>query len=127
MSTPTTRAEFRDHCLRALGHEVIQINVSPNQVEDRIDEALAFYRDYHYGGQKQVAIAHELTPTDLANMYITIPSNVASIAAVYKSTLTATGLAGTDILSVQRALTISDVVLAGKGALKDYYIIRQNL
>ena len=35
----TTREEFKEYCLRALGKPVIQINVADSQVEDRIDDA----------------------------------------------------------------------------------------
>ena len=34
----TTRAAFKDYCLRRLGFPVIEINVDDDQVEDRIDE-----------------------------------------------------------------------------------------
>ena len=37
MAKITTRAQFKDYCLRRLGHPVIQINVDDDQVEDRID------------------------------------------------------------------------------------------
>ena len=40
MALPTTRAEFKEFCLRKLGKPVIEINVDDQQVEDRIDEAL---------------------------------------------------------------------------------------
>ena len=40
MAIPNTRTNFKEYCLRALGKPVIEINVDPDQVEDRIDEAL---------------------------------------------------------------------------------------
>ena len=43
MALPTTRAEFKEFCLRKLGKPVIEINVDDDQVEDRIDEALKYY------------------------------------------------------------------------------------
>lgn len=48
MAKPTTRQEFKDYCLRALGDGAITINVTPEQIEDRIDEAIDFYQDYHH-------------------------------------------------------------------------------
>jgi len=32
MAQPTTRQQFKDYCLRKLGHPVIQINVDDDQV-----------------------------------------------------------------------------------------------
>ena len=50
MAIPTTRATFKDYCLRNLGFGVIDINVSDAQVDDRIDEALQYFAQYHYDG-----------------------------------------------------------------------------
>ena len=52
MAQPTTREEFKDWILRKLGAPVIQINVADEQVDDRIDEAIDFWRDYHYNGSQ---------------------------------------------------------------------------
>ena len=38
MANPTTRATFKNYCLRRLGWPVIDINVDDDQVEDRIDD-----------------------------------------------------------------------------------------
>ena len=51
MATPTTRTEFKEWCLRkTIDKPVIEINVDPDQVEDRIDEALQYFAQYHYDG-----------------------------------------------------------------------------
>ena len=54
MAEPTTKAEFKEYCLRKLGKPVIDINVSDDQVTDRVDEALAYYHDYHFDGVEKV-------------------------------------------------------------------------
>ena len=54
MASITTREQLKDYCLRALGHPVIEINVDDDQVEDRIDEAFQFYREYHYDAVEKV-------------------------------------------------------------------------
>ena len=50
MAVPTSRSEFKEFCLRKLGKPVIEINVDDDQVEDRIDESLKYYWDYHFDG-----------------------------------------------------------------------------
>ena len=45
-----TRDKLIDYCKRRLGDPVIEINVDEDQVEDRIDEALQLYREYHSDG-----------------------------------------------------------------------------
>ena len=37
MAIPTTKSTFKDYCLRALGQGVIDINISDDQADDRID------------------------------------------------------------------------------------------
>jgi len=38
MATPSTKATLKSYCLRALGFGVIDINVSDDQADDRLDE-----------------------------------------------------------------------------------------
>ena len=47
MANPSTRQGLIDYCLRELGDPVIEINVDPDQLEDRVDEALQFYQEYY--------------------------------------------------------------------------------
>lgn len=54
MSVPTSREEFKEYCLRKLGKPVIEINVDIDQVDDRIDEALKYYYDYHFDGSDKI-------------------------------------------------------------------------
>ena len=54
MATPTTREQHKQYCLRSLGSPVIDINVDDEQLEDRIDESLQYFRDYHYDGTEHV-------------------------------------------------------------------------
>ena len=45
MATPNSRTTFKNYCLRSLGSGVIDINVSDDQVDDRIDEALQYLQN----------------------------------------------------------------------------------
>ena len=64
MAVPTTRTEFKDYCLRKLGKPVIEINVDDDQVEDRIDEALKYYYDYHFDGTEKQYYRHTFSRAD---------------------------------------------------------------
>ena len=48
MATPATRETLKQYALRALGKPVIEINVDDDQLEDRLDEALQYFAQYHY-------------------------------------------------------------------------------
>ena len=83
MAQPTTRKEFKEWCLRKLGKPVIEINVDIDQVDDRVDEALSYYWDYHFDGAEKLYLRHELTQEDIANGYITIPENIIGVVKVF--------------------------------------------
>jgi hypothetical protein len=82
MAVPSSRQEFKDYCLRRLGAPVIDINVDDQQVEDRIDEALLYYRDYHYDGTERALVRHQITSTDVANKYISVPESIIGITRI---------------------------------------------
>ena len=47
MAKPNSKDTFKDYCLRQLGAPVIEINVDDDQLDDRVDEALQYYQEYH--------------------------------------------------------------------------------
>ena len=65
MAIPTTKATFKSYCLRALGHGVIDINVSDDQADDRIDEALQYFAQYHYDGIEKMYLKYQVTADDI--------------------------------------------------------------
>ena len=56
-----SRQELIDYCLRRLGFPVIEINVDDDQIEDRIDDALQFWQEYHFDGSEKAYIKRKLT------------------------------------------------------------------
>lgn len=83
MAVPSSRPEFKEYCLRKLGKPVIEINVDDDQVEDRIDEALKYYWDYHFDGSHRTYYKHQITSTDKANKYITLPDNIIGAVRIF--------------------------------------------
>ena len=74
MSTITTRNQFKDYCLRRLGFPVIEINVDEDQIQDRIDDALLYWQDYHFDGLQKVYYVHQITQEDIDNKYLDMSS-----------------------------------------------------
>ena len=64
MATPASRANLKEYALRALGKPVIEINVDDDQLEDRLDEALQYYAQYHYDGIRRTYLKYKLTEDD---------------------------------------------------------------
>ena len=82
MAEPRTRAEFRDYCLRRLGHPVIQINVDDDQIEDRIDDSLQYFHDYHFNGCEQMYMKHKIQQADIDRGWIYCPDAVIYVTGV---------------------------------------------
>ena len=83
MAVPTSRDSLIEYCLRRLGAPVIEINVDPDQIEDKVDDALSKYAEYHSEGSLRTYIAHLITETDVTNKYITLDSNVIYVTRMF--------------------------------------------
>lgn len=83
MATITSRQLFKEYILRRLGAPVIDINVDDEQVEDRIDDALLKFRDYHFDGMQHVYYPHQLTQSDITNQYVTLPEDFVGVTRVF--------------------------------------------
>ena len=64
MAVPVTREEFKQHCLRRLGAPVLQVNVDDDQVEDRIDQALKYYQEFHYDATEKIYFKYRIGDAD---------------------------------------------------------------
>ncbi|HIJ51477.1 MAG TPA: hypothetical protein HPP54_10605 [Nitrospinae bacterium] len=118
MSIPVSRTDLKEWCLRKLGKPVIEINVDDDQMEDRIDEALQFYQEYHFDGTEKVYEKYQLTTDDITNKYIYIPdltspsSNNAytGITKIFPGTGTSVGM-----WDVRYQMRLNDITTFGSG------------
>lgn len=65
MALPKSRPELKAYIKRRLGEPVITVNVADDQLEERIDDALAFFQDYHFNASERVYLKHKLTYSNL--------------------------------------------------------------
>lgn len=79
----TTRQGLIDYCLRALGEPVVEINVDDQQVEDRIDEAIDYFRQYHFDGIEKIYMKHQITQEDITNKYVTLNDLIFGVTRVF--------------------------------------------
>ena len=89
MAAPNSRATLIKYCKRALGAPVVEINVDDDQIDDRIDEALQFYQEYHTDAIEKHFVKHQLTQTEIDNgkaqngIGITIASGIINVTKVF--------------------------------------------
>ena len=70
----SSRQGLIDYCLRRLGFPVIEINVDDDQVEDRIDDALQYFQEYHFDGVERLYLTHKVTTAELKFSGLSAPS-----------------------------------------------------
>ena len=125
MATPTTKATFKEYCLRKLGKPVIEINVDDDQVDDRIDEAIRYWYDYHFDGSEKIYYKHAITETDVANKYITLPENI--IGAVSIFSIGDPSLSSDDLFNIRYQIALNDVYTLTNVSLVPYYMVMEHL
>lgn len=82
MATVSSREELKEYCLRRLGFPVIEINISEEQLDDRISDAFQFYSDYHYDAVSKTYLKHTVTAQDIENRYITVDDSIVGVTRI---------------------------------------------
>jgi hypothetical protein len=122
MATPTSRAELKEYCLRALGQPVLEVNIDDDQVEDRIDEALQKYYDYHYDAQKRVYIPHQVTDIDIANGYLSLSDDVISVQRILPLT---SAMSGMNMFNMKYQMYLNDFYALYRADSMQYFVEMQ--
>lgn len=125
MAQPQSRQEFIEYILRKIGAPVIEINVSEEQVEDRVDEAVSFWRDYHYNGSQLVYLKHEITQADKDNGYIQLPQKLLGISKVFDFDTSIS--TGTGMFNVQYQFVLNNLTDLTSYNLQHYYMTMQHI
>lgn len=106
MANPSTRQQLIDYCLRQLGHPVLEINVDDDQLEDRVDEAIQFYREYHFDAVEKVYLSHRITADDITNKYIQLNDLITGVERVLPFSSTTRGI---DLFDVRYQILLNDL------------------
>jgi hypothetical protein len=125
MAVPTTRNEFKEYCLRKLGKPVIEINVDDDQVDDRIDEALRYYWDYHFDGTEKLYYKHQVTEQNMTDKYITLPENI--IGAVRVFPIADPMVRSDDLFNIRYQIALNDLYSLTSVSMVPYYMVMEHL
>jgi len=124
MAQPTNLDEFKEYCLRKLGKPVIEINVDQDQVDDRVDEALSFWFDYHYDGSQNLFHLHEVTQADKDNGYITIPENIIGIYDIFDI---GDSLSTNSLFNIRYQFALNEIYDLANYNLSNFYMAMQHI
>lgn len=124
MAIPTTKAEFKNWCLRKLGCPPLDMNLTSEQIDDRIDEALELFQNFHADGSELQYYAHEVTTLDKTNRYLTLPDNFIGIGQLFPF---ASSFGSHDIFSVQWQIAQSDLWRFASVEIAPYWMAMSNI
>lgn len=121
MAKLTSRQQLKEYCLRSLGQPVIHVNVEDSQVEDRIDEGLSYFADFHHDGGSIQYYSYQMTADDITNQYILtdpISPNIITINRIFEGGF---NNATNNIFNVRYQLMLNDFYgLRSAGSLLEY-------
>ena len=149
MATPSTKATLKSYALRALGYGVIDINVSDDQADDRLDEALQYFAQYHYDGIERMYLKHLITTAEVTRAradasttatdkldsditatwkegtnFIPVPDAVVSVVQVYPFT---GGQSSSNMFDVRYQLRLNDLFDFSSTSVMHYEMTMQNI
>ena len=123
MATPTSRQSLKDYALRQLGAPVIDINVDDSQLEDRLDDALQFFYDFHTDGYEKVNLSHAVTADDKTNGYLDISNINDAVTQVVR--IFPLSVNTTNIFDLRYQLALNDFYGLRSGQTMTQYTITQ--
>jgi hypothetical protein len=82
MKRAQSRKDFKDKILLSLGHPLIRVDVSNDQLDLAIDKSLKNFFKYSAYGAFESHYAYQVTVDDVTAGYIPIPSNIDAVVEV---------------------------------------------
>jgi hypothetical protein len=125
MAEPNSRKTFTDFCLRKLGYPVIEINIDPDQVQDRIDESIRWFWDYHFDGVEKIYYSYIPTANDILNTYITLPDNINGAVQVFP--IGDPSVRADDLFNIRYQIALNDLYTLTSVSMTPYYMVMEHL
>jgi hypothetical protein len=124
MALPNDRQSMKEYCLRQLGSPVVEINADDDQLEDRIDEALQYYADYHFDGTEKWYYKYQVTEQDMVNKYIQLPPNIIGAVSIFAigSSITQGG-----IFNIQYQIALNDLYTLTSQSMVPFFMAIQHV
>jgi hypothetical protein len=98
--------------------------VDDDQVEDRVEEALKYYWDYHFDGTEKVFYKKQITAEDIANKYITLPQNIIGAVSIFDI---GDFIAVNNIFNIRYQIALNDLYTLTYQSMVPYYMAFQQI
>ena len=107
MANPSTRETLKQYALRSLGKPVIEVNVDDDQLEDRLDEALQYFAQYHYDGVERCYLKYKVTAADIVRMQS--PTGDSTLVATKNSVTSTFTIANNYVIVPEAVLAVTRI------------------
>lgn len=119
-----SKDDFKNYCLRQLGDGVITVNVSEEQLDDCINDAVKWGQEFLDEGNFLSIVSHEITREDIDNGYFQLPDNVLGVKDIFHQSDSSSQMF---TVSYMTKVGLIDAMARQLGGLTDYYMMRMNL
>ena len=132
MAQPTTKEEFKSFCKRKLGDGAIQINVTDEQIDDRVAEAIRYYQEYHYDGHIESYLPHQISSNDFiengdrTDVVIEMDDEIMGVNEIFPIGYYSSSSIN-NIFNVVYQFALNDLYNLASQDLTPYYMGRMNL
>lgn len=109
MAQPNSRDGLLEYCLRSLGAPVSEINITEEQLNDRLDDALQYFQERHFDGIQRVFLKHKLLREEI---------DIARKSPVFQTSNSATGITTSITEEAQNFIPLPDTIVSVNGVFK---------
>jgi hypothetical protein len=140
-----SRQGLKDYCLRKLGFPVIDINVDDDQLDDRIDDGLQRFAEFHYDSKHRDYLAIQMTEEMLANgqsgnsandvyagtrSWVPVPADVIGVRRIFPlsgDTVSNSGGSSFNIFDLNYQLRLNELYEFTSSSYTYYWIARSHI
>jgi len=119
MSIPQSRTDFKNFVLRRLGAPVIKINLSEEQIDDCIDQALFKFSQYAMDGAEKTYYKYQIQNADINNGYIQMPENIIGAVKIFP---VGQSIGTNSLFNMRYQFVINDLYNFSNVSLLPYYM-----
>ena len=123
-SRPASRAELKAYAKRQLGDPVIEINIDEDQLEDRVDEALQYYQEYHSDATTRTYLKHQVTANNISDQYVELNDAVIGVERVIPFDSRTRGI---DLFDARYQILLNDIYSLQSTDIIYYYQVQKQL
>lgn len=111
MAKPASRQELIDYCLRKLGHPILEINLSDEQIDDLVDDALQYFNERHFDGVERMYLKYKITQDDIDRGKAKNTNGVGIVTTTTNANISGIGTVGFNFYENSNFIQVPDSVI----------------